>query len=641
MLSADDYETHHLVFFFDKRPLVQYESFMSLATTALVCVVLTIASMVLSNDVNTLVLAPIEKMVSRLMAIRNDPRVAIKFDEDDVIRTLHMEELTQKRLSHFMSRCLLCVEKFFRTSELNEEPFETVILDRTITKLASLLTLGLGEAGVELICQSLSFAEKASIVNVYELPSYRVKCVMAVVRIRDFSSAIDVLHSKIIRFVSQVLEIVHGVVHEYGGAPNRNNGNTILLIWRVGMAEAETDVGAERRMSEMALVAAARILTSVHSSPVLAEFAAHPGFRGRYGAKYQVDLSFGLHGGWAIEGAVGSEFKIDASYFGPHVNIAYDMETATLLYGVPLLATSAVVRKCGQAMLQQCRLIDNIHIPGAVESHQIYSLDLDFRKVKMDSEEPLDIRWNAKSRFSARKWLDGERKKNLQTDVSFAGKFLNDPKIHAVRKAFTDEFNCTFNEGYQNFFAGEWDAAFLRFNRTTGILGFEDGPSQVLLDCIRFFAFQPPPNWTGKRTFTDVDMHSAGAELASAASLASSASNRPSNRPLPQVQTGPNRRCSRISMRTGDDLDFAGMAAAAALEDPMSLSMNSDSLSTGVRSTSSNRTGGGARWSQRGMSFQPNSSTRLQAFRRGATQEMIDEEDCRELLEFIGEYRGP
>lgn len=35
-----------------------------------------------------------------------------------------------------------------------------------------------------------------------------------------------------------------------------------------------------------------------------------------------VHLGFGLHTGWAIEGAIGSKHKIDASYLSPHVNLA-------------------------------------------------------------------------------------------------------------------------------------------------------------------------------------------------------------------------------------------------------------------------------------------------------------------------------
>ena len=32
---------------------------------------------------------------------------------------------------------------------------------------------------------------------------------------------------------------------------------------------------------------------------------------------YEVEMGFGLHIGWAIEGAIGSKFKIDASYLSP------------------------------------------------------------------------------------------------------------------------------------------------------------------------------------------------------------------------------------------------------------------------------------------------------------------------------------
>ena len=33
-------------------------------------------------------------------------------------------------------------------------------------------------------------------------------------------------------------------------------------------------------------------------------------------------MGFGLHMGYGIEGAVGSTYKIDASYLSPNVNIA-------------------------------------------------------------------------------------------------------------------------------------------------------------------------------------------------------------------------------------------------------------------------------------------------------------------------------
>lgn len=57
----------------------------------------------------------------------------------------------------------------------------------------------------------------------------------------------------------------------------------------------------------------------------------------------QVRMGFGLHAGWAIEGAVGSLQKVDATYLSPHVNMAARLETSSKQYGVPLLASQVMM----------------------------------------------------------------------------------------------------------------------------------------------------------------------------------------------------------------------------------------------------------------------------------------------------------
>jgi class 3 adenylate cyclase len=54
---------------------------------------------------------------------------------------------------------------------------------------------------------------------------------------------------------------------------------------------------------------------------------------------FQLRMGFGLHAGWAIEGAVGSLQKVDATYLSPHVNMAARMEAATRQFGVSILMT--------------------------------------------------------------------------------------------------------------------------------------------------------------------------------------------------------------------------------------------------------------------------------------------------------------
>merc|ERR1719163_1156080 len=109
------------------------------------------------------------------------------------------------------------------------------------------------------------------------------------------------------------------------------------------------------RMAEMSIVAFAKILGSLHSSALLASYREHPGLQQRLGSDCRVNLNVGLHCGWAIEGAVGSEFKIDASYLSPNVSIATTVERATEVYSVSLLVAQSLIEKCSKALVMKCR----------------------------------------------------------------------------------------------------------------------------------------------------------------------------------------------------------------------------------------------------------------------------------------------
>ena len=54
---------------------------------------------------------------------------------------------------------------------------------------------------------------------------------------------------------------------------------------------------------------------------------------------FQLRMGFGLHSGWAIEGAVGSIQKVDATYLSPHVNMTARMEAACRQFKLSMLMT--------------------------------------------------------------------------------------------------------------------------------------------------------------------------------------------------------------------------------------------------------------------------------------------------------------
>ena len=58
-----------------------------------------------------------------------------------------------------------------------------------------------------------------------------------------------------------------------------------------------------------------------------------------------VTLGYGLHYGWAIEGAIGSNLKTDASYLSPHVNTAARLEAATKQFRTMFLLSDDFVKR--------------------------------------------------------------------------------------------------------------------------------------------------------------------------------------------------------------------------------------------------------------------------------------------------------
>lgn len=368
---------------------------------------------------------------------------------------------------------------------------ETVILEKTIIKLGSLLALGLGEAGANIVSENMKSADGVNAM----IAGKRVDAIIGQARVQDFSTATLVLQEKVMTFVNQIAEIVHGVVDEFQGSANKNNGDTFLLIWRDPHKGEETSM----KFADMSVLSLARILGAVHQSPTLSVYREHPGFQHRLGSNCRVNLSFGLHYGWAIEGAVGSEFKIDASYLSPNVSIASSVECATATYKVTILMTQAVIDLCNREMASKCRVIDKVIIKGSKIPLELYTLDLDFLSLKVDRHSQ-DWPWSARHRFKARQNIEALKTNKLRADVTMVSVWDDSSDIRIMRQRFSAEFLQVFNMGYQNYLEGEWQVAKKYLRRTEIMLSYKDGPSGALLRFMETnYNFEAPDNWNGFR----------------------------------------------------------------------------------------------------------------------------------------------
>ena len=91
----------------------------------------------------------------------------------------------------------MCLQKI-EEEEGKMENTEPRILQNTIVKISSLLAVGFGEAGTQIICKVI---EDPSIINVM-IPGQKIMALFGFCDIRNFTDATEVLEADVMVFVN-------------------------------------------------------------------------------------------------------------------------------------------------------------------------------------------------------------------------------------------------------------------------------------------------------------------------------------------------------------------------------------------------------------------------------------------------------
>jgi len=343
------------------------------------------------------------------------------------------------------------------------------------------------------------------------VPGKRIEAIFAFIRIKDFSILTTVLDDKIMLFVNQICEIVHGVCEEFHAYPNRSDGDSFLMIWKLSGLPSDK----VRQMHDMAAAACAKIIIAIKRSIELHDYSSHPPLMQKI-PHFEVELSFGLHKGWAIEAAIGSSMKIDPSYIGPDVNFAEILQGLNGEYGTSVCVSHAVVEGNSEEMRRLFRRIDR---RGGVN---LYSFDLDrgaklLTKYEIENlvlKQPTD-RAVGQELSNSRETIARERRKGEKWASSMVSFLRNDKYFLCLRYMFEKDplFVEKFKKGFLNYECGEWQIARETLQETRDMLhrrmsdngNFEstvackDGPSEALLRLMESFDFVAPRNWKGTR----------------------------------------------------------------------------------------------------------------------------------------------
>ncbi len=477
----------------DSYMFVRSEAFLSIYRTLVICFILGIGTFAFSEGAFKLALEPIDRMIDKVAKIRENPLQAsriedetMKRDEVERLRRLARYNTATNFFSRWMAKRAL--------ANLNSDTLETDILEKTIIRISGLLALGFGEAGAAIVAHNMKSTDPS--INVM-LPGKRVDAVFVSIRITNFSTISAVLKDKVVIFINRVAEIVHGVGNEFHGVPNKSDGESSLMIWRLS-----EDVERNKRIHDMSVVACVKTCIAISRSLELHEYSLHPALMQKVPG-FKVELNFGLHRGWAIEGAIGSDLKIDPSYLGPDVNLVEALAAKNAHYKTWILASNKMMQSCSPSLVSVLfRRIDRVHIVGSRQNVDIYCLDLDSRaEILTQYEIENGVQSTSTHMSRRRQGREREKRKTSRWETDMLLFLYKDKYFQSLRHVYDSNslFRELFQKGFLNYEAGEWDVAKDTFNDILTLHVKNDGPSERLLQFMSSLNNEAPWDWKGIR----------------------------------------------------------------------------------------------------------------------------------------------
>lgn len=292
---------------------------------------------------------------------------------------------------------------------------------------------------------------------------------------------------------------------KYGGQANKNLGDAYLLVWKFpNPDELKSKLPLEeikfspenRNMADMSIFAFLKVLARVHKYQHIRRYRKHVGLTEAI-ENYKVQMGFGLHQGWAIEGAIGSYFKIDASYLSPNVNMSSRLEMATMQYGVHILVSGKLVPILSKEVKKLMREVDIVKVKGSEEPMKIFTVDVQVEEIAEVTDRFKKLMIKDKKRM-----LDREKfvlweslKRRAMTTMSV---YRNDNDFSDLRKKYNKQFGIHWKLAYDAYVAGDWSQAH-RLLRDGQEMSPDDGPTKTLLRVIENMSERPgynaPKDW--------------------------------------------------------------------------------------------------------------------------------------------------
>lgn len=445
-----------------KKPS-QEEALINIFTTIFIGIILAVASIMFTIDTQKIVIGPITKMVLIIKSLADDPLKKPESKVDD--------------------------KEFQDETEMKIEA-QTVLLEETIKRISVMLQFSFGEDGALILGKNMSGEGELNLMR----PGTRLDVVAGVFQLDNFSEITEALQDEATLYFNKIAAIVHACCAEWSGLPCKNESGSVLILWRLPeVTDRDRDdddlsnpVMKRTDISNRALVSSIKVVAELRRSVDIQAYKTHPKILSRFGSAFSPSLTISLHNGMALEGVIGSEYKIDPIYLSPQIELAYHMVEVAEAYSTPIIMTEDFYGYLSVKAKSCCRRIDTIITTFPREPFGIYCFDL-------TNDEPSYVPEDHKlGRLIKKQVLDSVNVESFQNKgVDYM--FTLDSDIDILQKSLHLFFE-DFRSAYAAYMSGEWTEAITILEQVLKGRA-DDGPSLSLLRYMQSTAGKPPEDW--------------------------------------------------------------------------------------------------------------------------------------------------
>jgi hypothetical protein len=251
---------------YDNIQISQLNALISICKTVAVCMILIFGAFCFSKDTNSMVLMPLDSMVRKIQRLTKNPSKGKQ--ENELEEYYNLLKRIEKR-----SRVGCCM------SDVNDgnRNIETIILDKTIVKIGSLLAMGYGEAGSLIIEKNLH--DNHGDLNPMS-PGDKLIGIFAHLNIVKSAELSKALGDNYTILLNEVLRIVNEVTSNFNIYNMKSTGDGMLLVWKLDDENATVDSKGNvyvadspeiRQIVDMTLICLLKIETAIQTCQSLAK----------------------------------------------------------------------------------------------------------------------------------------------------------------------------------------------------------------------------------------------------------------------------------------------------------------------------------------------------------------------------------